>query len=449
MSDMKLKAKLPLALLTATMALVPLMQACSNDGGQGQAGGQTAAPKPGEKIKLKWATWGNPGELSRFQEFTKEYNAKNTNVEFELIPIPSDYEQKILTQLSGGTAPDVFYSGVETMIKLIENQTVTELTPYLRGGEGKLKEGDFYKGLWGPGKQNEKIYGVPVDCNPIVLWYNKKLLQESGVSVMPADLYEKGEWNWNTFKGILEKLRANGKHGYVLDNSWHRYYSFVTSNGGTIYNEKGEFVADKDPKTKEAYKFLYDNVKSKNITFAGTLPKGQGGDAMFMSNQVGFVSAGRWYLPIFKQNKDLQFDVVPIPTNTGKKIEPAGVATAYMVLNKTTKYPKEAYHFISEFVSKEGQTFRLQGGGNAVPSVIGADQVVSEGNLPEHAKYFLETREIGYALTPAEAGIPGLSKVILDEMEALWLKDGQLDESLKNLGIKANQKINEYKSSKK
>ncbi len=71
-----------------------------------------------------------------------------------------------------------------------------------------------------------------------------------------------------------------------------------------------------------------------------------------------------------------------------KKIEPAAVSTAYMVLNKNTKYPNEAYQFLSEFVSKEGQIFRLQGGGNAVPSVANADQVVLEGNLPQHAKYF-------------------------------------------------------------
>lgn len=447
MNEMNMRVKLSLAMLAGVISLTPLLAACSNNATQG--GGNTAAPKPGEKIKLKWSTWGNPGELGRFQEFTKDYNAKNPNVEFELIPVPSDYEQKILTQLSGGTAPDVFYAGDSTIVKLIENQTIAELTPHMdKSQDSKIRESDFFKGLWGAAKKNDKVYGVPVDCNPFILWYNKKLLKDAGVAEMPADLHEKGQWNWNAFKGMLEKLRANGKHGFVLENDWGRYYSFVSSNGGTMYNEKGEFVGDKDAKAVEAFKFLYDNVQAKNITFAGTLPKGQGGDAMFMSNQVGFVSAGRWYLPIFKQSKDLQFDVVPFPTNTGKKIEPAGVATAYMVMNKNTKNAKEAYKFISEFVSKEGQVYRLQGGGNAVPSVEGADQVVMEGNLPEHAQYFLDARNIGYALTPAEAGIPGLSQVIKDEMEALWLKDGKLEETMKTLGVKANQKIADFKAGK-
>ncbi|MGV2686840.1 extracellular solute-binding protein, partial [Clostridium perfringens] len=131
-------------------------------------------------------------------------------------------------------------------------------------------------------------------------------------------------------------------------------------------------------------------VKSKNITFSGTLPKGQGGDAMFMSNQVGFVAAGRWYLPLFKKNQGLEYDVVTWPTNTGNKIEPAGIPTAYMVMNKASKNKEAAYTFFSEYVSKEGQRFRLQGGGNAVPAVQGTDEVVLEGNLPEHAQLFLD-----------------------------------------------------------
>ncbi len=61
---------------------------------------------------------------------------------------------------------------------------------------------------------------------------------------------------------------------------------------------------------------------------------------------------------------------------------------------------------------------------------------------------FLDAREVGYALTPMESGIPGLTKIITDELEALWLKDGKLDETLKTINVKANQKIAEYKKGK-
>jgi multiple sugar transport system substrate-binding protein len=434
---MKARTKLSLMLLVVLIAMVPILQACGNSKGG-----------DGGKIKIKWATWGNPGELGRFQEFTDEYNKKNPNVQVELIPIPGEYEQKILTQLSGGTAPDAFYSGDGTIVKLIENNSIYELTPFMEAPDSKIKPTDFFEGLYGAAKREGKVYGVTVDDNPMVIWYNKKVLRDAGITEMPADLFEKGQWNWNTFRDITKKVKATGKYGYVLDNWWGHYYSWVSTNGGKVYDDKGKFIGHEDAKAKEAFKFLYDNIKDGTITFSGTLPKGQGGDAMFMSNQVAFVGAGRWYLPIFKKNEGLEFDIVPWPTNTGNKMEPAGIPTAYMVMNKATKHKEEVYKFIAEFVSKDGQIFRLSGGGNAVPSIAGADQVVLEGNLPEHAQYFLDAREIGYALTPFEAGVPGLSGEITSKLEALWLKGDSFEDALKDIGQAANKKIDDYKSGK-
>jgi multiple sugar transport system substrate-binding protein len=461
---MKNKVRWSLLGIILVLVMMPFLQACSKSNTSGGAVESAPADSPKanveqteapaktekkEKVKIKWSTWGNPGELGRFQEFTKAYNEKHPDVEVELIPVPGEYEQKLLTQLSGGTAPDAFYAGDGTIVKLIENDTITELTPILSGSGDHVKAEDFFEGLWGAAKKDNKIYGLTVDCNPMVLWYNKKVLKDAGITVMPADMQEKGEWTWEAFQRMTEKIKASKKYGYVLDNWWGHYYSFVSTNGGKMYDDEGKFIGHEDKQAVAAFKYLADNLAQKNFTFAGTLPKGQGGDAMFMSNQVGFVGAGRWYLPTFSKNASLEYDIVTWPTNTGQKIEPAGIPTAYMVLNKATKNPKETFEFMSEFTKKEGQIFRLQGGGNAVPSVAGADAVVSEGNLPEHAKFFLDAREIGYALTPKEAGVPGLGKVITDELEALWLKGGNFDTALKTLGEKANLKISQYKAEKK
>ncbi|WP_274651075.1 ABC transporter substrate-binding protein [Paenibacillus humicola] len=433
-----------LRVLAPAMAMSLLLSACGGGGGSGNGSGDSAESGSGAKVKIKWATWGNPGELTRFQEFTKEFNKTHPNIEAELIPIPGEYEQKILTQLSGGTAPDIFYGGDTTIVKLIDNGSIEELTPYFERADSTIKTDDYADGLWGPAKSGDKIFGVPVDCNPMVLWYNKKVLSDAGITEDPADLQQKGEWNWDKFQDMTAKLHAAGKYGYVVENSWNTYYSWITGNEGKVYDDSGKFIADTDPKAVETWKYFYDNLKAGNFTFAGTLPKGQGSDAMFMSFQLGFAGAGRWYLPEFKQNKDLSFDVVPFPTKTGQ-VEPAAVATAYLTMNKATQHKDEAWQFMQAFLSKEGQTFRLQGGGNAVPSVKGADDVVLEGNIPAHAKTFLDTRERGYVIPTAEASIPGLSSEITSALEELWLKNIPLEQGLKNLGEKANAKIKDVK----
>jgi multiple sugar transport system substrate-binding protein len=436
-------------LSAVVLSSVMLLSACGGGSGGGGGGGSAGEGGGSEKVKITWSTWGNPGELGRFQEFTEDFNKRHPDIQAELIPIPNDgYDQKILTQLSGNTAPDVFYSGDGLISQLEANGSIEKLTPYMDDPASALGPNDLVEGLYGAAKNGSEIWGLTVDCNPMVLWFNKQVLRDAGITELPNELYDKGEWNWDAFKAMTEKIKANGKYGFVLDSWWGPYYSWVTTNGGKVYDKDGNFILDQDAKGKEAIRFLYDNIKDGNFTFSGSLPKGQGGDAMFMSNQLGFLGAGRWMLPVFSKNDALEYDVVPYPSNTGNKIESAAIATAYMVMNANTKNKDAAWVFMSEFVNKEGQTFRLQGGGNAVPSVLGADNLVLEGNDPEHAQYFLDAREVGYALWLEEAAVPGLASEVQTKLEELWLSDGDFDAGLKNVADSAMKKIEEFRAGK-
>src|SRR6266496_271711 len=230
---------------------------------------------------------------------------------------------------------------------------------------------------------------------------------------------------------------------YIKDDWNFVWYSWVTTNGGTFYdnNGNGKFVAHQDPKAVEAFTWLADNVRAKNMIFAGTLPKGQDPGLPFMAKQVAFVDAERWYLPEFKQVSGLQYDIVPFPPNTGKPIEPTVVPVSYLVINAATKHPNEAFEFLTNFVSAAGQTFRLSGGGNAVPSIKGSDQVVLQGNNPAHAQVFLDARNIGYAIFPSESRYPGLAQDLQTVIDAIWLKGADVQTTLNKAATLANSRI--------
>lgn len=162
-----------------------------------------------------------------------------------------------------------------------------------------------------------------------------------------------------------------------------------------------------------------------------------------MANRVGFLPAGRWFLPIFSANEELEFDIVPWPPNTGNKVEPALVAGAYMVMNSDARDPDAAFQFLTSYVSKEGQIFRLEGGGNAVPTMDGADRVVLEGNLPRNAQYYLDAREIGYAYPGLLSSIPGFNQGMIDLLEAVFVSGGDIEAALTTVGNEANLAIRE------
>ncbi len=456
-NDPKFLSRRRFVSLTVGGFAVALAAACRGSGSGQPAGGQPAgqpttaggapaaqapAQAGGAVTSIKWSTWGNPGEIERFKQFTDDFNKRTPNIKAELIPIPNDgYAAKMLTQLSGGTAPDVFYIGDGDVGKLIDSKQITELTETLKGAKSKSKPEEFFDGLWGAAKTpDSKIYGMTVDCNPMVLWYNKKLLQEAGVTQMPADLAKAGQWDWKAFQGMLDQLVAKGKRGFIQENWWATVYDWATVNGGKVV-DGGRFVAAEDPKSVEGFQFVYDNLQKKAFTYSGTLPKGQGVDAMFLSQQAGFIAAGRWLLPVFKKSQGLEFDIVTYPTNTGKKIEPAGIPTAYAVVNIKSANQDAAFSFLTDFVSKDGQTFRLKGGGNAVPSVKGADDVVSEDNLPANWQALIDARGVGYAQWGDLAAVPGLPDDIAKLWDELFLQGGDVKTVLNKAADMANAKM--------
>jgi multiple sugar transport system substrate-binding protein len=238
---------------------------------------------------------------------------------------------------------------------------------------------------------------------------------------------------------MLDQVVAKGKRGFIQENWWATNYPFATANGGNIV-DGGKFVANTDPKAIEGFQFIYDNLQKKSFTYSGTLPKGQGMDAMFTSQQTGFIGAGRWLLPVFKKNSSLEYDIVTYPTTTGQKFVAEPIPTAYMVINAKTSNPDAAFAFLTDFVSKEGQTSRLQGSGNAVPSVKGADNVVSEDNLPANWQALIDARSVGFAHYADLASVPGLPQELEKIFDELWLQGGDVKATLNKAADTVAQK---------
>lgn len=408
--------------------------------GCGGGGGASSA-------QIDWASWANSGEAARFREYTDKFMQDHPNIQLTYTPTPNydDYHPKILTQLNGGTAPDAFYAGDIWVAQFIKNGTIKPLNDLMTGPNSEAQPDDFAEGLWGPARTDDgTIYGITVDCNPTVIWYNIGVLQKAGISDDPMELYENGEWKWDVFQQMSEQVASKGDtNGFMLENGNSWFYSWCRQNGGTPY-EGDTCIVNEDPKCVEAFQWMYDNVRSGAFTYAGNLPTGQASDAQFNSSRTAFMSAGRWVLPVYKENTSLKYDVVPFPTNTDNKMEPGWVAVAYMVMNKKTESVKDAFTFITNFTSAEGQKFRLETGGNAVPSVTsGADEVVTQGSDLEGAEYFLDVRDTGL-VGYAELNVPGLVENIQDILEKrLWLPngDGDVQGALDEVAQLANEEI--------
>jgi multiple sugar transport system substrate-binding protein len=371
--------------------------------GAGPGGGGADAGASGEGGTLTWGNWANPGEATRFREVTKAYESEyKAKITYQIVT--GDYNSKLLTQLAGGSAPDAFYISTEGMAKLIESKNIVDLTEFAAKPESPVKVDDFYPGLlpWCKPASGEGIYGLPVDCNPLVFWFNETMLADAGVA-NPVELHEGGTWNRAALDDLLTKIKGTGKRGLAIAGEWAYWLSWMTTFGGKTFDDSNKAIFDTDPKSMDTLEWIFAGIKDEKITYGGSLPKGQGIDALFFAGQLATCQMGRWILPNLKKLK-VAYDIAPYPSEDGKTVAPVNVPVAAMGVNSKSKDPETALWWTTRYVSVDavnGQKARLSGGGNAVPSIPGAEDVVTEGDLPKHAAYFNEVAKVGYAIPPA------------------------------------------------
>ncbi len=186
----------------------------------GSAGGNSAS-------QITWSTWGTPEEGQRFKTFNTAFKADNPSITatLQMVPSYSDYHSKLLTQLTSGTAPDVFYVGDDYLGKFVSAGVLMDLTPVVSGPDAKVTLADFNEALFGAGKTDKGIFALPNDCNPDVFWFDKKALAAAGITENPAELAAAGNWTIETFLAMCAKLAANGMTGAIFWNYWSTHWS--------------------------------------------------------------------------------------------------------------------------------------------------------------------------------------------------------------------------------
>ena len=399
----------------AASAVAVGLAACSGGGGGS------------DENTVVWSTWGTPEELTRFEEFNTQFMERHPDITVELQPVASygDYHSKLLAQLTSGTAPDVFYIGDDKIGQFVDAKVLMPLADLMESDASRTKPDDFFPGLFGAAEQDGEYYAAPNDSNPDVLWYDKQALAAAGITEDPATLAENGEWTTEKYLEMNDKLAAAGLVGSMFWNYWATHYSWISSQGGTAYDDSGAFVGNADATTVGAVDTLGEYFQDGTFVVADTMPEGAGADSVFVTHKAGFFSQGRYTIgTVTSAGEQDSYDIVRWPTPDGQAA-PTGVATSYLAINGKTKATDAAFTFWTEFLSAEGQVFRLQGGGNAVPSIKGADEVVLEDGYPAHAQTFLDMRDIGFEDYAAEAVVPGLSTDVSDLFLALY--EGKAD----------------------
>ncbi|HEX4766683.1 MAG TPA: sugar ABC transporter substrate-binding protein [Lichenihabitans sp.] len=282
-----------------------------------------------------------PGQTKWFEDTIKAWNDTH-DVKVDLNYIPSgDYMNgaKLPTAFASGQGPDLFLISPGDFLRYYNGGVLQDLTPYI---DAKV-QADFTPNIIASRKVDGKIYGVPMEVEPMAFYFRKDAFDKVGLN--ETDVPK----TWEQLLEIAKKLTTPDRFGVLFETTPGYYqnftwYPFLWQGGGEFQTADHKSALNA-PAFVQALKFWQDAVAS------GAAPrKPLGGGAWDIAPNLGsgycaMQNCGIWGISAMAANaKDVPYGVFKLPTPTDGKYVTVGGGWA-IVANARGGNPEAAGQF--------------------------------------------------------------------------------------------------------
>lgn len=373
-----------------------------------------------------WHYWdGNNGKA--INELVKKFNSENKDIEVKPVFIPNDQLMtKLQMAITSKTTPELAAADISGMAKLRSSGALLQLDQYVK--DNNINVGSFYPSLLEYGKENGKLYSLPVSTNNLALFYNKDLFKKAGLDP------NKAPKTWDELQSYSEKIANSipGTYGFefytqVGDNGegltwqlqpylWQSGADFIKNGKAAFNNEKGE----------KSLSFLVNLINKK------LAPVGSWDD--FAKGKCAMVVDGSWMVGIWKDSLNFDFGTDMIPTPAGGKNATNMGGEQIFAFNKSSEENKAAAKFIAYMTSKKTQiqwdekTFFMP---VSKEIAANADYVKWVRSTDARLMPFVEQQQYAHA-RPSMMQYPAASLNFAKEIEKAYFGKASVKEALSN-----------------
>ncbi|WP_186327424.1 sugar ABC transporter substrate-binding protein [Paenibacillus sp. Y412MC10] len=366
--------------LAVIVLLAGLLSGCSK--GEVTGNPDTAG---GKQTVIRMAVSGSEQEKQLRYETANLFMKEHPDIKIEWVDIGTERYQKTLTLISGGNAPDILYIN-EWTVPLAKRDVLMPLDDFINK-DPDFNLDEFYPSVIDAYKVDGKLYGIPQEISPYVVFYNKDLFDKANLP------YPKDNWTEEQFLETASKLTdpANKRYGYLYENFGAPLDGFLTRNNVELYADPPNTHLD-SPEALETLTMLKKMVVDDHVSPSPSEQQaaGQGSDAQFRNQQVAMISSGMWYLPTFKKDPlPFKWDVVRMPAKQNQQTKVGALSWS---ISKSTKHPEAAWEVLKFFVGAEGMKIVAKYN-MALPASSNAEanQLILDSGFPENVKAFVDS----------------------------------------------------------
>ncbi len=284
------------------------------------------------------------------QKMVDEFNKTHPTIQVTMTSVPSaNGEQKLLTAIAAGDAPDVFTEWNPYIAAFAQQHALMNLSTFMTGKYAGLKHW-FYPVAAKWGEYKGSMYAMPWTMNSFLLYYNKTFMKQAGLNPNNpprtlAQLWADQAKEWKITKdGVVQQI------GYYPAGNFEQLMPMFGATPGDFFNGKKYTMTS--PKAMSIMNF-FAKFKKYPYTQVNAFEKGLTGAAggsedPFELGKAGFIVNGMWEMPTIQQfNPKLQYGVVPIPVNPGGYYNTTWVNGNYNEIPTGSKHPQQAFEFIA------------------------------------------------------------------------------------------------------
>jgi multiple sugar transport system substrate-binding protein len=299
-----------------------------------------AAQASGE-VRLTGST-ASPEEEELLRQALDTFSQEFPDITLSYEPVPSQYVDKLQTDIAAGNAADVFYLQIEWAQDFMSRGVVLPIDDYM-AADG-VSDSDYYPGLIDAFKWDGQTYGLPKDFSPLGMVYDVAALEAAGVASPPT--------TWDELRSAGQALLdANGMPGIVIDSNFNRFVLFLYQAGGNVTNEDVTAITLDAPEVTEALEYFYGLYQDGIIATSADVGAQWPGDAI-AQGLASIVFEGNWMFPFLETNApDLEYGVAEPPAGA-QKGTPA-FTVAYSIFNGTEN-PDAAWALVRYMTGPDG-----------------------------------------------------------------------------------------------
>jgi multiple sugar transport system substrate-binding protein len=323
--------------------------------------------------------------------FAKAY--PDTPVNSVTLTWGAPYYTKLAMAAVGGQPPDVAIMHLSRMLgyapgNLLMPYDLDQLAEY------GITPNNYLPKIWDSAHYGGKLYAIPLDTHPFVLYYNTDICRKAGL--LGADGKLKPLVGANAVIDASQKAqKVTGSLGLALDTQdvqpWRLFYALYSQAGGKILTPDGSQLILDDAKAVQALSFMADltlksKVASPTIDYGGAV-------ALFASGKAGFFWDGEWEVTTF-QTANLPFNMTLFPNIFGSNLTQADSHT--FVLPKPSSVDPQRLASSLKFISFMLKNSMVWAQGGHIPAYQPVIQSPAYQQMKPQANYAAEAQYVTY-----------------------------------------------------